>query len=553
MNELYYGDNLDILRHHIADASVDLVYLDPPFNSNRNYNVLFREKSGEASPAQIQAFTDTWQWDRAAERAYDELITEGPHTVATMIAAMRQFVGSNDMMAYLVMMAQRLVELHRVLKPTGSLYLHCDPTASHYLKILLDTIFGPRNFRNEITWKRRHGFSSAVHESNRYGNVTDSIFFYAKSDAAHFTPQYNKNSPEYRAYVEKFFRLVDVDGRRYQATSLTNPAYRPNLIYEFKGYRPPANGWMISKTKMEEWDRQGRIHYPHSKDGRLRRKSYADELRGMPIQSLWDDIEQLGAHDAERLGYPTQKPLALLERIVAASSNPGDVVLDPFCGCGTAIVAAQKLDRQWIGIDITHLAIALMKNRLIDHFGSGVQFAIEGEPEDIGSARMLAEADRYQFQWWAASLVNAQPQEGKEKKGADRGIDGVIRFVDDQKGTLKRCLVQVKSGHVTSATMRDLIGTLNREKAEMAMLVSLEAPTGPMKREAVEAGAYHSDGWNRDFPRVQILTVEELLSGTKPDVPPMRRTFERAQRIRNAATHSQASLIAAGDTGWSSE
>ncbi len=541
-NVLYYGDNLDILRHHVASGSVDLVYLDPPFNSKRDYNVLFKERSGESSPAQIEAFTDTWQWDRAAEHTYDDLLTEAPANVAQMISALREFVGSNEMMAYLVMMAARLVELHRVLKPTGSLYLHCDPTASHYLKVVLDTIFGKENFRNEIIWKRRHGFTSAVHESNRFGNATDTILFYAKSHTAEFRPQYNKDLKEYKEYVEKSFTNVDHDGRLYQATSLTNPAYRPNLIYEYKGYKPPTNGWMISKEKMEKWDSEGKIHFPKDKNGRLRRKSYADELRGMPIQNVWDDIEQLGSHDAERLGYPTQKPLKLLERIISASSNPGDVMLDPFCGCGTSIVAAEKLGRRWIGIDVTHLAIALMRYRLQDAFPDA-EFDVKGEPADLGSARTLAEADRYQFQWWALSLVKAKPIEGIEKKGADRGIDGVINFVDDQAGKLKRCLVQVKSGHVTSATIRDLVGTLHREKAELGLLVTLEPSSAPMRQEAASAGFYRSPGWNRDYPRVQICAIEELLDGKTPDLPPMRQTFAKAERIKTA-THQQPAMAA---------
>jgi site-specific DNA-methyltransferase (adenine-specific) len=246
---------------------------------------------------------------------------------------------------------------------------------------------------------------------------------------------------------------------------------------------------------------------------------------------------------AERLGYPTQKPLALLERVIAASSNPGDVVLDPFCGCGTAVVAAQKLNRQWIGIDVTHLAISLMKNRLTDMFGETLKFAVRGTPEDVGSARMLAETDRYEFQYWANSLVNAQPIEGREKKGADRGIDGVIRFVDDEKERLKRVIVQVKSGHVQRNTMGELRGTIEREKAEMGMLISLEPPTKPMRQEAVAAGTYYSPGWNREYPRVQIWTIEELLAGAEPKVPPMRATFERAQRLRSVSQHRQSGLF----------
>ena len=368
MNTLYYGDNLKILRDYIKDESVDLVYLDPPFNSNRNYNVLFRNESGTDSESQITAFEDTWHWNLAAEQTYSELINE-PDQVGRMIESFRQFIGNNQMMAYLVMMAVRLKELHRVLKPTGSLYLHCDPTASHYLKIVLDSIFGVQNYRNEITWKRKTGSSSSVHASNRFGTVTDTIFYYAKSVETEFHPQYNPDTKEYKEYIKKFFTHVDSDGRMYQIDNLANPALRPNLIYEYKGYKPPANGWAISREKMEQWDKEGRLHFPENPEGRIRRKRYVDELKGMPIQNLWDDIEMISSQSSERLGYPTQKPAALLECIIQASSNEGDVVLDPFCGCGTTIAAAQKLNRQWIGIDITHLAVGLMKLRLKDSFG----------------------------------------------------------------------------------------------------------------------------------------------------------------------------------------
>jgi site-specific DNA-methyltransferase (adenine-specific) len=539
-NTLFYGDNLDILREYIPSESVDLIYLDPPFNSNRNYNVLFKDESGKDSESQITAFEDTWHWNSAAEATHYELLTES--SLSEMISALITLTGKSQMGAYLVMMAVRLLELHRVLRPTGSLYLHCDPTASHYLKIILDTIFGIENFRNEITWKRRHGFSSAVHESNRFGNCADIILFYAKSSDAKFTPQYNKDSKAYKEYVEKFFTLDD-NGRKYQATSLTNPAYRPNLIYEYKGYKPPANGWMITKEKMEQWDKEGRIHFPKDKEGRLRRKSYADELRGMPIQNVWDDIEQLGAHDAERLGYPTQKPLSLLERIVSTSSSVNDVVLDPFCGCGTAVAAAQKLGRRWIGIDITHLSIALQKYRLQEMF-PGITFDVLGEPEDIGAARQLAQDDRYQFQWWALSLIKARPLGGESgsktgKKGSDKGIDGIINFVDDNTGKPKRILVQVKSGKVSSRDIRDLVGTIQRESAQIGIFLTLEEPSRDMLTEAVSAGFYDSPGWGQKYPKMQILTIAQLLRGEAPKTPPQHGTFKQAQRVRDVPNADQ--------------
>jgi adenine specific DNA methylase Mod len=509
MGSLYFGDNLYVLRNDIKSESVDLVYLDPPFNSKRDYNLLFKTPKGHDSDAQITAFDDSWHWGEQAEREFAELLHQSNTDVSEMIQSLRRFLKESDMMAYLTMMANRLVELHRVLKSSGSLYLHCDPTASHYLKIVLDTVFGAENFRNEITWKRRHGFSSAVHDSNRYGNCTDTILFYAKSNEAEFTPQYNRDTKDYQEYVENFFTLVDEHGRKYQATSLTNPAYRPNLIYEYKGYKPPANGWMITKEKMEQWDKEERIHFPKDKNGRLRRKSFADELKGMPIQNLWDDIEQLGAHDAERLGYPTQKPLALLERVIQASSKSGDIVLDPFCGCGTAVHAAQNLGREWIGIDITHLAIGLIEKRMKFAFPN-ITFEIQGTPKDLAGARDLAERDKYQFQWWACSLVGAQPYQGK-KKGADGGIDGIIFFQDNDEGA-KKIIVSVKGGESVTRTMiADLKNTVEREKAEIGLFVTLAEPTKPMITEAASAGFYESP--KGAYPKIQILTIADLLSG----------------------------------------
>jgi len=533
-NTLFYGDNLPILREYIPDESVDLIYLDPPFNSSRTYNVLFKDESGHESDAQITAFEDTWHWNQSAEEAFFDLVQNGPAHVSKMIRAMRDFIGTNQMMAYLVMMAIRLVDLHRVLKPTGSLYLHCDPTASHYLKIILDAIFKPENFRNEITWKRRVGMSSAVHESNRFGVCTDIILFFAKSNEAEFNPQYNLNSSEYQEYIKARFTYLDENGRHFQPTSLVNPSYRPNLIYDYKGYQSPPNGWMITKEKMEEWDREGRLYFPDKLSGRIRRKSFADELKGMPVQNLWTDIYEINSQAAERLGYPTQKPLALLERIVKASSNEGDTILDPFCGCGTAIAAAQKLKRSWIGIDITHLAIALQKYRLKDMFNidAGKDYKVIGEPTDLGSARQLASENRYQFQWWALSLAKAKPigGEGKTgKKGKDRGIDGMINFIDDKKETVKDVLVQVKSGKVKSGDIRDLRGTVEREGASMGVFVTLETPTQDMETEAVSAGFYES-GFGTKFPKIQICTVEELQKGYQVKMPPFRQTFKQAKK-----------------------
>jgi site-specific DNA-methyltransferase (adenine-specific) len=540
LNKLYFGDNLDILREHIATESVDLIYLDPPFNSKRDYSVLFKTPKGHESDAQITAFEDSWHWGEQAEREFADL-EHSPNTdVAEMMLALRKFLKENDMMAYLTMMANRLLELHRVLKPTGSLYLHCDPTASHYLKIVLDGVFGPKNFRNEIIWKRKSGRGETNQKTNRFGVDTDILLFYAKTDDNVFVPQFNMEREDYQQYIETRFTHKEEDGRRFRDADLSSPSPRPNLMYEYKGVKPPKKGWAISQEKMQEWDAEGKLWF--TRNGGIRRKHYLEDLEGKPVQCLWDDIYPVNPASKEKLGYPTQKPLALLERIIKASSNEGDVVLDPFCGCGTAVHAAQKLGRQWIGIDITHLAISLIEKRLRDAF-PGIKFEVEGTPKDLGGARDLAERHKYQFQWWATSLVGAQPYQGK-KKGADSGIDGLIFFHDTDKKALgkgkggvvehdaKKIIVSVKGGENVNVSMiRDLKGTVEREKAAMGFFVTLQEPTRPMREEAAAAGFYNPEIWNTEYPRLQILTIEGLMTDhERPRYPDIREgaTFKRA-------------------------
>jgi site-specific DNA-methyltransferase (adenine-specific) len=516
MKKLYFGDNLDILREHVRDESVDLVYLDPPFNSKRDYNLLFKSPKGHAADAQITAFEDSWHWGEQAEREFRELTTQANTDVSGMMVALRSFLGENDMMAYLTMMANRLLELHRVLKPTGSLYLHCDPSASHYLKMILDGVFGHQNFRNEITWKRTFAHGNV---GRNYGSIADIIFFYSKTDDYTWNQQYSQLSKE---ETDEKYPNVDIDGRRWQSVSLRNPSFRKNLQQPYTAsngvtYKPHPNGWVCNHERLKKYDDEGRLHFPTKSSGALRVKMYADESKGERLQNIWNDISPIGAQASERLGYPTQKPLALLERIIQASSNPGDVVLDPFCGCGTATHAAEKLGREWIGIDITHLAISLIEKRLRDAFPS-IQFEVEGTPKDLESARSLAERDKYQFQWWACSLVNAQPFQGK-KKGSDGGIDGLIYFQDDA-GLPKKIIVSVKGGENVSDTMlKDLIATVEHEKAALGLFVTLAEPTKPMTTRAVSAGYYESPV-GKSYPRIQILTIEELLHKTKrPEYP----------------------------------
>jgi site-specific DNA-methyltransferase (adenine-specific) len=524
MNKLYYGDNLKILSDHVADASVDLVYLDPPFNSNATYNVLFRGPSGQESQAQIEAFEDTWHWNEAAEDAYWRVLRGRNSEAARMLEAMRGFLGENDMMAYLAMMAVRLIELHRVLKPTGSIYLHCDPTASHYLKILLDAVFGPRNFRNEVVWRRSHPKGLAF---TRFANNHDSILAYGK-DATRtvWNASYVAHVPEAAA---KQYTLLDQDGRRYQLTSLLNPnPDRPNLTYEFKGV---TKVWRWTRERMEEEDRKGRVVVPRNGKGIPRYKRYLDEQEGVPVSDFWNDIGLASAN--ERLGYPTQKPVALLERILAASSNEGDLVLDPFCGCGTTIHAAEKLGRRWIGIDITHLAISLIERRMREAF-PGTTYEVVGVPKDFGAAEALALRDKHEFEKWAITLIpDAQPYKGG-RKGPDTGIDGIV-YLRTGKATSGKAIIEVKGGEKVGVdAVHKLKSVVEREGALTGLLVTLREPTQPMKSEAASAGFAEIDmgtGTAR-FPRLQILTIAGLLDGSEhPRLPIVDSTvFKRARR-----------------------
>ncbi len=323
-NQLILGDNLALMRE-MASESIDLIYLDPPFFSNRHYETLWGDEG------EIRSFEDRW-------------------------------AGGID--HYIAWLKERVFEMHRLLKPTGSIFLHCDWHADAYIRVyILDKIFGEKNFRNELTWKRKTGRGETNHKSKRFGACTDTIFFYAKSEESIFHSQFTFEAEGYSEYVAKFFKFVDEKGRKYRLADLSSPNPRPNLMYDYRGYKPPKNGWAISREKMTEWDKEGRLHFPKIATGRIQRKRYLDELKGKPIQNLWDDIE-LSAQSSERIGYPTQKPEALLERIILAASNQGDLVLDPFVGGGTTIVVADKLERRWIGIDQSVAAIKVSEMRL---------------------------------------------------------------------------------------------------------------------------------------------------------------------------------------------
>ena len=479
-NQLYYGDNLDILRNHIPDESVDLIYIDPPFNSNQAYNVIFSETDGSSSQAQIQAFEDTWHWVESTEQAYHELVVTAPHLLVETIKSFRGFLTETNLMAYLVMMGLRLVELHRVLKPTGSFYLHCDPTASHYLKIILDQIFGVENFRNEMVWSYRRWPA----KQKNFQKMHDIILFYSKEKQ------------------ENTF----------------------NVIYE-----------TLSAGTLKRWKgKKSKVSFEGER--RLVTQMTNVESQGRPADDVWS-IPVINSQAKERLGYPTQKPEALLERIIEASSNEGDVVLDAFCGCGTAVAVAQRLNRRWIGVDITHLAVALLKYRLADAFGDDVEYEIIGEPKDAESARALAVQDRYQFQWWALSLIRARPYQGK-KKGADEGVDGVIYYEDvdpdkPKKTLTQKIVVQVKSGKVSVRDIRELKSVVDSQDAVIGVFITLNPPTQPMVKEAAAAGRFQ---WlhvaHTTYPKIQIRTIEDLLSGHGIEYPqtPVDVTFRRAER-----------------------
>src|SRR3989454_6970499 len=552
MNSLYFGDNLKWLsdRKEFPDSSIDLVYLDPPFNSNADYNVLFRETSGKVSQAQFHAFTDTWSWADAAETYHRFIDTCRNVAVVEMMEAFHSFLKNSPMMAYVAMMAPRLVELHRVLKETGSLYLHCDPTAVHYLRMLMDGIFGAENFRNEVVWKRT---TAKTLMTRRLPSNHDLLFAYQRTEQAFWNP-----SASFKPYdpddldekTEKKYCFRDPDGRRYTLGDLTNPnRNRPNLTYEVLGHHKV---WRWTKERMQKAYEVGLV-VQRSPGAVPRVKRYLDEREGKPLDDVWTDIAPLNSQAQERLGYPTQKPLALLERIISASSNPGDLVLDPFCGCGTTIRAAQKLGRQWIGIDVTYLAINLIKRRLKDAFGEEIEFEEKGQPTDFESAKRLAELDKFQFQHWALSLIGARPLREGEGIGADRGVDGLLYYYETERKDFlgrvmeepltrsepvhrEKIIVQVKGGGVNRSDVATLLGDVENQKAAGGVLVTLDKPSKQMRTEAADAGRYSSKLWHdKDYPRIQILTVEGLLNRTERiDAPPQINPFAMAAREAGA-------------------
>jgi len=478
-NTLYYGDNLAVLRQHVKDESVDLVYLDPPFQSGKNYNVLFKAPDGKGAPAQIRAFEDTWHWGPESQEAYEEILEEGGD-LATAMRALSSILGDSDMMAYLAMMGPRLVELRRVMKPTALCYLHCDPTASHYLKVLMDAIFEPKNFRNELVWC----YAGGGIPKRDFPRKHDVILRYSRGPDYFYTPHF----------------------RPYTAGTMKRGRTAVKGKYAEQGLRP----------------------------------------EGTPVNDWWADVPKITSPtDPEKMGYPTQKSEALLERIIQTSSRPGDVVLDPFCGCGTAVIVAERLERPWIGIDITHLATNLIKNRLLGlEAVQGVDYSVIGEPATMEGAAQLAKEDRHQFEHWALGLVGARAT--AKGKGRDRGIDGRLFFHDEQDASgpkAKQIIISVKSGGTGPRDLRDLNGVLIRESAQIGVLVTMRKPTREMIKEAAKSGFYDSP-WGTRHPRLQILTVEDLLEKVAAvDYPPSRAnvTLPRVGR-RQRGRSSQSEI-----------
>lgn len=529
--------------------------------------MLFQEKDGTQAAAQIKAFGDTWEWNQASAAACDEVIGRGAGRTADALRAFKMLLGGSDMMAYLAMMAPRLLELRRVLKPTGSLYLHCDPTAGHYLKLLLDAIFGPENFRSEIIWRRSSGHNKV---SRQYGPIHDTLLFYAKTGDAYFHPGV---TPVTRGYVREWFTDEDERGP-YRTNMLTGPGTRTGTSgHPWHNFDPTSVGrhWAIPASLREvlpheavTWTTQscldflykaGFIYIPREGEGQPKYKQYIGA--GSPYQDVWayqpytqgclygiddgidEDVKWL-QHDQERLGYPTQKPEGLLARIIGSSCPTDGVVLDPFCGCGTTIAAAQQLHRKWIGIDIAHLAITLIRHRIKDAYGDAIRetHEVTGEPVSLPDAEELAATDPYQFQWWALGLVGARPTE--QKKGAAKGVDGRIFLHEVVGGETQEIIISVKAGHTGPNHVAELRGVTEREHAIIGVLITMQEPTRAMVREAASAG-FHTSRWGK-HSRLQILTIRELLDGRQIDSPPVRQTsvtYKRAPRAISKAAEQQ--------------
>jgi DNA modification methylase len=530
-NRLFCGDNLEVLRRYFADDSVDLIYLDPPFKSDQDYNLLFKDKSGKKSASQILAFEDTWEWSHEAERNLSAVMESGGKTSQVM-ALFRTMLGESDMLAYLAMMAPRLIELHRVLKSSGSIYLHCDPTASHYLKTLMDSIFGGERFRGEIAWRRSRGHNDR--SLTRFGANHDVLLYYTKGDSWTFNRVHHERDA---ASPKTHDHYLHSDGKLYRKGDCTAPGGR-GPKYDWNGF---VRNWRFSPEQKRELEQNGLIVY--SKNGMPRVLRLIDDpSRGHPLQDTWTDIDPPNSGSKELLGYPTQKPKALLERIISVSSNPGDTILDPFCGCGTAIEAAEKLMRQWSGIDVTIQAMRVIRNERLQRLGysSPKDYRVVYLPADISAAEAFAAEQPFAFQDWAVEMLNGIPT---RTRSGDRGIDGRLYFQSEDEGPLRQILVSVKGGKLKSNFVRELQGAVARERAPMGVLLTLNEPSKQMIRDIHSSGVYSCSAGT--FPKTQFITVQQILSGTLLNLPPIRRMDELKKRAM-AAAESQMRLPGVG-------
>ena len=551
-NKLFYGDNLDVLRRKIESGSVDLCYIDPPFNSKRNYFQIYNNQGGE-DRAQAQAFVDTWEWGDEAVEGLEYILhidrlqgnagsTQWTEQAVELIRGLEKVLGRGSLLAYLVHMTLRIVEIHRVLKPTGSFYLHCDPTASHYLKLILDAVFCGQGgeFLNEIIWKRTTTKSDAHQGATNWPRIHDVLLVYSRSKAVRntFTQPFTDYTAEYIASIYKY---DDGDGRKYTLDKLTAPGMgtRGHPRYELMGV---DRHWVYGEQRMKELIAEGRII--QTKVGNVPRyKRYLDEVQGVAVGDVWTDINAIGSQARERLGYPTQKPEALLERIIKASSNEGDTVLDAYCGCGTTVAVAQRLGRRWIGVDVTYQSIALILKRFADTYKDRwpeiqADIKLDGVPKDIESAIALAnrkdDKTRKEFEKWAVLTFSKNQARINEKKGADGGIDGIAYFLIDND-TNGKAIFQVKS----RSGVRDDLAKLNsdrlREKAEFGFLICTSLPTKAMLGEIQAAGKYKHPLLNREDDRLQVITVAELFQGKRLDLP-----MARTDAVKSAATRGDA-------------
>ncbi len=521
---LYAADCLDILNdaEALPPASVDLIYLDPPFNSNSVYNLPFKSRDRSLKP--VEAFEDTWRW-RADDDERLSALERNPKTrpLATVVkfaGEMESGRGKISLAAYLLNMAQRLYAMRRVLKETGSIYLHCDPTASHYLKLLMDGIYGKKNYRNEIVWKRQTS-NNAV--TKCYGRIADYILFYVNSPNAIWNQIYHELS----AAELKEYR-VDGHGRWYKTDNLTAPGTNPNRQFTWRGATPsPSRSWAFDEATLESMLQEGRIELGRNGKAKLRgRINYLDENPGQKAQSIWTDIKRLGNTAKERLGYPTQKPLALLERIIKASSNPGDTVLDPFCGCGTTAHAAESLGRKWIGIDISRFSTGLVQRRIVDNFGylNRDDIAIHGTPENPAQARDLAQRDKFEFEKWVCGAMGANGMyKNPGERGADGGVDGVVELpVIRQKGSkfesqTEYVIIQVKGGNVAPDSVKALSETVRRLGAVAGVMVCFRDQMGTVENQ--RSKELWSDAYQQ-YPVIQGFSIEQMLADERPNLPP---------------------------------